>query len=216
VARHRAEERRASQRDRLGLTLVAVGGSAVALLVWLGPLLPAAAPSGFAVSSTALPAVVAAATAPAPAAAAPTRLRVASIGVDSSLVPLGIDTGGALETPADYGRAGWFRLGTAPGGVGPAVIAGHLDSTRGPAVFFRLPQLTPGAAIAVDRVDGSTARFTVTDVRQYPKDQFPTAQVYGPTPDAQLRLITCGGDFDSAAASYRDNVVVFARAAPPP
>ena len=42
-------------------------------------------------------------------------------------------------------------------------------------------------------------RFTVTRVARYPKDAFPTAEVYGPTADAELRLITCGGAFDRAA-----------------
>jgi hypothetical protein len=64
--------------------------------------------------------------------------------------------------------------------------------------------------VLVDRADGTTARFAVTRVERHAKDAFPTDEVYGPTPDAQLRLVTCGGEFDRAARSYRDNVVVFA------
>jgi sortase (surface protein transpeptidase) len=148
------------------------------------------------------------------AAAAPTRVRVPAIDVDSRLVRLGVDDDGALVPPEDFARAGWFTGGPAPGETGPAVIAGHVDSYRGPAVFFRLAELEEGDEVLVDRADGTAARFTVTAVDRYPKDAFPTEQVYGPTPRPELRLITCGGDFDPDARSYRDNVVVSAAIVP--
>ncbi len=140
----------------------------------------------------------------------PSRVRVPGIGVDSRLVRLGVDREGALVPPEDFARAGWFTGGPAPGETGPAVIAGHVDSHRGPAVFFRLAELEDGDEVLVDRADGTTARFRVTSVDRYPKDAFPTEQVYGPTPRAELRLITCGGEFDAGERSYRDNVVVTA------
>jgi sortase (surface protein transpeptidase) len=143
-------------------------------------------------------------------AAAPTRVRMPAIDVDSSLVRLGVDDAGALVPPEDFAQAGWFTGSPAPGETGPAVIAGHVDSYEGPAVFFRLAELRKGDKVLVDRADGTTARFTVSSVDRYPKDRFPTDQVYGPTPRAELRLITCGGEFDRAARSYRDNVVVSA------
>lgn len=144
-------------------------------------------------------------------AAPPLRVRVPTIGVDSPLVGLGIDGTGALVPPADFGRAGWFTGGPVPGAVGPSVIAGHVDSRTGPAVFFRLDELETGDEVLVDRSDGTTARFTVTGADRFPKDRFPTQAVYGPTPHAELRLITCGGSFDRERRSYRDNVVVTAR-----
>jgi sortase (surface protein transpeptidase) len=146
--------------------------------------------------------------------AAPTSLTVPSIGVQTSLAPLGVDASGALVPPAAFDQAGWFVQGPAPGEVGPAVLAGHVDSTAGPAVFFRLEELTAGDEVLVGRSDGTTVRFVVTRVARYPKAAFGTAEVYGPTPDAQLRLITCGGAFDRSRRSYTDNTVVFARQAP--
>ncbi|SCG81021.1 class F sortase [Micromonospora rifamycinica] len=149
-------------------------------------------------------------TAPAP----PTRVRVARIGVDSTLTALGLDRDGTLVPPADFTRAGWYGGGPAPGDPGPAVIAGHLDSRRGPAVFARLGELRPGDRIEVWRGDRRVT-FRVTGALRTPKDAFPTATVYGPTPGPELRLITCGGDFDRRVRHYRDNVVVFAVADPP-
>ncbi|WP_329012377.1 class F sortase [Micromonospora rifamycinica] len=144
----------------------------------------------------------------------PTRVRVARIGVDSTLTALGLDRAGTLVPPADFTRAGWYGGGPAPGDPGPAVIAGHLDSRRGPAVFARLGELRPGDQIEVWRGDRQVP-FRVTRTLRTPKDAFPTATVYGPTPGPELRLITCGGDFDRHVRHYRDNVVVFAVADPP-
>ena len=152
-------------------------------------------------------------TAPAPGATgSPTRIRVPAIGVDSPLERLGLDPHGVLRPPTDADEAGWYAGGTAPGDVGPAVVAGHVDSRTGPAVFFRLSELRPGDLVEVRRGTG-WLRFRVVAGERYPKFAFPTAEVYGPTPDPQLRLITCGGTFDTSLRSYRDNVVVYAVAA---
>ena len=139
----------------------------------------------------------------------PTRLRIPAIYVDTPLEVLNLDVSGALQTPKDYARAGWFAGGAVPGEVGPAVIAGHVDTTTGPAVFYRLNRLRPGDVIEVAR-DGGWVGFRVVEVSRYPKDRFPTTRVYGPTPDPQLRLITCSGAFDNAQGSYVDNTVVYA------
>jgi hypothetical protein len=145
----------------------------------------------------------------APLAGPPTRLRVPTIGVDTPLEGLHLAADGTLTPPHDYARAGWYAEGTRPGDVGPAVIAGHVDSKTGPAVFFKLRELAAGDVIEVSR-GAATARFTVVSTAWYPKDKFPTDDVYGPTPDRQLRLITCGGVFDRSLRSYRDNLVVYA------
>ncbi|GIH14640.1 class F sortase [Rugosimonospora africana] len=144
-----------------------------------------------------------------PATSAPERLRIPGIGVDAPLETLHLLPDGSLAAPRAWGDAGWYADGTRPGDIGPAVIAGHIDSTRGPAVFFRLDDLRVGALIEVERA-GQWLSFRAVSVAEYPKNAFPSAKVYGPTPDAQLRLITCGGGFDRRRGSYRDNIVVFA------
>jgi hypothetical protein len=155
---------------------------------------------------------VAAPTAPAAAGTKPLGVRIPAIGVDAtSLVPLAIiPATGELAAPAQFDQTGWYTAGPVPGEPGPAVIAAHVDSKAGPAVFFRLKELTPGDKVYVPRSDGITVTFTVTGVERYPKNAFPTQKVHGPTPDRALRLITCGGSFDYAKKSYRDNIVVYA------
>jgi sortase (surface protein transpeptidase) len=152
--------------------------------------------------------------APAEDVAAPVSLRIPSLGVSSDLLTLGLQDDGTVEVPplAEDDRAGWYRNGPAPGEVGPAVLLGHVDSARwGPGVFFELGALQPGRQVEVTRSDGSVAVFAVDRVERYAKDDFPTIEVYGNTDDPQLRLITCGGEFDAAAGSYEDNVVAYAR-----
>lgn len=139
----------------------------------------------------------------------PSRLRVKAIGVDTALETLHLGADGELTPPRTNEQAGWYADGTAPGDVGPAVLAGHVDSQQGPAVFFRLREIEAGDTIEVSR-GGRTVTFTVTSTAWYPKKAFPTDRVYGPTPDRQLRLITCGGVFDRTLRSYRDNLVVYA------
>ena len=140
----------------------------------------------------------------------PLRIRIPTIEVDAPVQPLIVDENGVLPPPDTYDGTGWWRDGPEPGERGPAVIAGHVDSRRGPAVFFRLADLSSGVRIFVDRADGSTAVFTTQRVERYGKDAFPTDAVYGDIPDPELRLITCGGEFDRKDRRYLDNVVVFA------
>jgi hypothetical protein len=142
--------------------------------------------------------------------ARPVELIIPAIGVRTALIRLGITAAGALQVPPVTTVAGWFTDSPRPGEIGSSVIAGHVDSDLGPGVFFRLRLLRPAARIYVRRADGTLAVFRVTAVRAYRKDRFPAAAVYGPVPDPQLRLITCGGTFDPALHSYLSNVVVYA------
>jgi sortase (surface protein transpeptidase) len=146
--------------------------------------------------------------------AAPTRLIIPSIGVRTGVVRLGLTSSRALQVPASAAVAGWYTGSSRPGAVGAAVIVGHIDSESAPGVFFRLRLLRPGRLVYVRRADGSLAVFRVTAVRSYQKAGFPTLAVYGPTPNAQLRLITCGGAFDFETGHYLSNVIVYAALAP--
>jgi sortase (surface protein transpeptidase) len=140
----------------------------------------------------------------------PVRLEIPAIGVSSRLVRLGLNSDGSMQVPGDFQRAGWFTGGPQPGQLGPAVVAGHVDSRTGPAVFYRLNELRPGDRIRVVRADRRVVEFQVESLASYPKQALPGDQVYGATTAPSLRLITCAGTFDRARRSYRDNLVVSA------
>jgi sortase (surface protein transpeptidase) len=142
--------------------------------------------------------------------AAPARIEIPSIGVRSELDRLDLQANGTIAPPPKWQTAGWYRRGAKPGQRGPAVILGHVDSNTGPAVFHRLRELAIGDVIRIISEDGAIVRFAVQRSAHYPKARFPTGDVYLPTPEPTLRLITCGGTFDRAAGRYRKNLVVFA------
>jgi sortase (surface protein transpeptidase) len=136
-------------------------------------------------------------------------LTIPAIGVHSRLTRLGLTTQGTLQVPTSTSVAGWYTGSPRPGEIGSSVIAGHIDSYLGPGIFYRLADMRPGERIYVRRANRSLAVFRVYAVRQYPKDHFPTGKVYGPAPDAELHLITCGGTFDYTTHSYLSNTVVY-------
>jgi len=146
----------------------------------------------------------------------PVRIEIPAIGVSSPLVRLGLNPDGTVEVPDDFARAGWFAGGPQPGQIGPAVIAGHVDSRTGPAVFYRLHELRPGDQVRVVRADRRVVRFEVEAVASFPKESLPGQEVFGATPWPSLRLVTCAGSFDRSRQSYRDNLVVSARVADAP
>ncbi len=190
--------------------VVIVGGSAGLLLTRHST--PALRPVAAGVA--ALPAPTGSIVAPPQSAAAPVAspvsLTIPLIGVKTNLITLGLAAGGAMQVPSSATVAGWFTGSPRPGSVGSSIIVGHVDNDHVAGVFFRLPELKKGDDVFVGRADGTTAEFRVTEVQQYPKDDFPTERVYGPTPDAELRLITCGGAFDPVTRHYLSNIIVYA------
>ncbi|MBP0456563.1 sortase domain-containing protein [Streptomyces montanisoli] len=140
----------------------------------------------------------------------PTSVAISAVGLHALLEPIHTTDSGRITPPDDPEKAGWLRSSASPGQRGTSVLAGHVDSTKGPAAFYPLSSVKPGMRVAVEREDKSTADFTVTAVAVYPQDDFPDS-VYAPTAGPSLRLITCTG-WDEASHAYRDNVVVYATA----
>jgi hypothetical protein len=209
-------------RVRVAGRPVALIGAA-AIVLWLGAgitaaaLAPSAAAPAPCATATTSPGVgdvgriqdpVAPPTAP---TTVPVSIAIPDLGVASTLETLAVSGSGRLQPPVDPAKAGWFAAGVVPGQVGPAIIAGHVDYSAGPGVFQTLSALLPGAAVDVTMSDGAVLRFVVTGRTQSAKAQFPTSEVYGPTPDPELRLICCAGVFDRRTAHYVDNLVVFAK-----
>jgi hypothetical protein len=166
---------------------------------------PSAPPSAAGGARTTAPKVVR----PVAARSAPVALRIPAIGLAVSVSALGLNPDGTVQVPTNFQQPGWFRLGPTPGQLGSAVILGHVDSYRGPAVFFRLRSLRAGDRVEVRLADGVVAHFVVNTVAMYPKEQFPARMVYGSHGYSALQLVTCGGTFDTHTRSYLSNVVAY-------
>ena len=206
--------RRPAAALALAVGLVVIAGGTAGLLLTRHSV-PAMRPAAAGVA--ALPAPTGPIVAPPQSAApkpvaSPVLLTIPLIGVHTQLVTLGLTAAGELQVPSSTSVAGWYTGSPRPGATGPAIIVGHIDSLTGPGVFYRLSELAAGDKIYVKRADGTLVEFRVTSVQTYLKNRFPTEDVYGPVPDPELRLITCGGAFDAATGHYLSNIVVYATA----
>lgn len=143
----------------------------------------------------------------------PVSISIPAIKVKSEVFSIGLDKDGALKAPQpgpNLNKVAWFDKSPTPGSLGPSVLEGHVDTDEGRSVFFSLGNVRPGDEVKIKRKDGRTAVFTVKAVRNYGKDEFPTADVYGGDLNkAGLRLITCS-NFDRKIGQYTDNLIVFA------
>ena len=213
-ARHSPPWRLVTRRPLLAAVLL--GGVLMMTIAVAGLLVLAGRPGHPPGTASAAPDVLVPLGAPAPlpepstlTAPLPVALQIPAIGVRTRLIRLGLTRQGTLQVPGSTSVAGWYTGSPRPGEIGSSIIAGHIDSYLGPGVFYRLRELHPGNQIYVRQADGRFAVFRVTAVRQYPKARFPTAAVYGPVPDAELRLITCGGTYDYATHNYLSNIIVY-------
>lgn len=146
-----------------------------------------------------------------PPAAPPASLEIPAIGLDATIVAVGLVAGTtSLEIP-DIDHVGWYRLGPSPGQTGSAVLVGHVDGNNRPGIFWRLRDLTPGARITVTYKGTRPRTFRVIGRQQVAKTQLP-AELFSRTGPPRLALITCGGAFNTTTRHYNDNVVIVAAA----
>ncbi|MGC3860812.1 class F sortase [Micromonospora chersina] len=145
-------------------------------------------------------------------ASLPVRLAVPAIKVTAPVTPVGQARDGSIDVPplTQHHQTGWYNRGAVPGEPGRAIIVGHVDTKSGPAVFYRLHDLKPGDRIEVTRSDRSVVSFKVDTVEYFDKANLPADRVYGDSGPAELRLITCGGEWVGGHTGYQDNVIAFA------
>jgi len=142
---------------------------------------------------------------------APTRIRVPALQIDTLVVPVGLESDGAMAMPDGFDVVGWYSQGAIPGSPGRSTLSGHFDSKSGPAIFFTLSKLKPNNLVHVELGPGQmVADFRITQIVTYVADQVPLDQVFGPADNAQLVLITCTGSFDRKKGSYTERLVVYA------
>lgn len=138
------------------------------------------------------------------------RLKIPVIGVDSTIIPIGLTSDGAMDVPKDPDEVAWYNLGPRPGESGSAVIAGHYDwENNKPAVFNNLDKLSNGDKISVENENGVVTTFVVSKIRTYDKDEDASDVFTSDDGKAHLNLITCTGVWDKISKSYSKRLVIF-------
>lgn len=143
----------------------------------------------------------------------PVRVRVPAVDLDVPVVGLGLRADGSMEVPRSADTAAWYEGGPLPGEPGAALLVAHFDSTDGPAAFYDLREVMPGARVTVRDARGGSVEFVVDRISEHPKDNFPTEEVFGGVRRPELRLITCSGSFNRLTRHYSHNLVVSAHLA---
>ena len=141
----------------------------------------------------------------------PVRVRIPSIGVDAPIETVGIEADGTMGTPKSFSDVGWYGYGPTPGQAGESVLAGHVDSVHGPAVFWSLKDLKPGDKIDVVLFDGGTRHFVVDGSGTYPSGAAPISSIFSWDGPPRLSVITCGGIFDRSVHAYDHRLIIYAR-----
>lgn len=148
--------------------------------------------------------------------APPAQIRIPAIEIDTSVQWVGQDAQGNMMAPSDPWETAWYQWGAVPGMPGRAVVAGHYDSTSGPAVFYRLRELQAGDEVVIRTISGQDLGFIVEAVTSYAVDEVPLDQVFGSSTETLLTLITCDGTFDPEVRQYDRRLVVYTRLATDP
>lgn len=144
--------------------------------------------------------------------AEPQSISIPKINVNAPVEHVGLDGENRMDVPKDSDNAAWYDLGYKPGQKGNAVIAGHYDKKDGsPAVFWDISKLVPGDKIIITDVNGKELTFEVTRSEKFPYDNFPLQEVFGPSEDAMLNLITCEGSWNSTTGMYSHRSVIFSK-----
>ncbi|MFA6039455.1 MAG: class F sortase [Candidatus Peribacteraceae bacterium] len=144
----------------------------------------------------------------------PARLTVPRLGINAPIETVGLTEEKVMASPSSPSAVSWYRFGAQPGEPGSAVIAGHLDSATGPAVFWRLKQLRAGDSMFVTDSNGGKKKFLVTGSERVEGTQAPLQRIFGDTGTRRLNLITCGGIWDTELRQYRERLVVYTELAP--
>jgi len=148
-------------------------------------------------ASTDTPAVAApneaASSRPALPASPPTRLRIAKLGVSTSVVRLGTGDRQTLDLPPLH-AAGWDATSMTPGQAGITVVAGFIRrSSDQPGALRDLRKLRRGDIISLRRADDQDVDYRVTRIAYYPEGTFPASKVFAPVSAPELRLVSTGG-----------------------
>lgn len=149
---------------------------------------------------------------PTPAFGNPVRMSIPAIGVNAPVIPVATDAEGRMEAPGDWFSIGWYAPGTKIGWQGNAVVAGHYDTNTGASgPFFALHKLVAGNEIVITDEIGRTMTYRVERAESRPVGEWNLHEIFGPSDERRLNLVTCAGWWNARQHSYSNRFIVFAK-----
>ncbi len=139
----------------------------------------------------------------------PARISIPAISVDAPIISTGLNEQKQMVVPDNGYEVAWFEPGRSPGAQGNAVLAGHVDDYTGPAVFFDLKELQPGDEIEITGLSGEILVFEVEKIESYPADDAPIREIFGPSNDKRLNVLTCTGLYNHETQDHEERLAVY-------
>jgi sortase (surface protein transpeptidase) len=144
----------------------------------------------------------------------PKRVIIPSIDVNALIQNVGIDQNSQIAVPNNVHIAGWFVESVLPAEKGLSIIDGHVNGVNiDEGVFKRLGELQKGQEVIIAFGDDSEKKFRVFDVVETGAEASASilfSQI--PSIERQLNLITCSGNYDTAARSYINRTIAILEA----
>ena len=142
----------------------------------------------------------------------PKYIAIPSIGLNNTpVVKLGLLKDGAIATPDNIYKAGWYAASSRPGQLGAMFIYGHVSSWTANGSFYNLKKLKTGDTVTIVRGDDKAYTYKVSKTVVYPYNAVPMNTVLAPTDDKVpgLNLMTCTGSLIKGTSDFSERLVVF-------
>jgi LPXTG-site transpeptidase (sortase) family protein len=118
---------------------------------------------------------------------------------------------GAIGIPPNPKTVAYWTGGVIPGQQGVAILDGHLDWYGVPcAVFCHLGNLNQGNTITIKLSNNSIETWRVSTISTVQNGDVPAFMLQHTGPPIMV-LITCAGDWNAAAKSYTQRLLVTAQ-----
>lgn len=148
----------------------------------------------------------------APGALAPMQMAIPSIGIQASVVDVGLVPGtDAMVIPAPE-KVGHYTLAAPIGAAaGSTLIAGHVNKGLEPGALWNLSKTRKGACVYITDSAGRQHTYKVVSARTIIRQPLP-ADTYALDGNPQLVIVTCAGTPgpDGNVLNYNQNTIVTA------
>jgi len=141
----------------------------------------------------------------------PRYLRIDSLGVAARVLPMGVNSKGAIQAPVNVFDAGWYTGSATPGKVGASFIDGHAAGELREGLFGYLDTLKNGDQMSIEMGDGTTYRYRVVHMETVALAELNMRTALLPHGNTLrgLNLMTCIGTYLPDQNTYDLRLIVY-------